>query len=95
MSLSHRRQEIDQLDHQLIEILSKRMDISREIGEYKHKHKMAIVQPNRYNDVIDSRLEAAKQAGLGEKFMRNILSNIHEESVRIQCSCERRSESNP
>ena len=84
-SLNHLRQEIDQLDIQLIEILAKRMEISRQIGDYKHTHKMPIVQPNRYNDVIDTRLHYAEQTGLGKEFMRKILSDIHEESVRIQC----------
>lgn len=82
--LAELRTRIDQLDEQLIEILSKRMAVSREIGEYKRTHKMPVVQPARFNDVIASRVDSASQLGLDKDFMRKILSNIHEESVRVQ-----------
>ncbi|MDE6556104.1 MAG: bifunctional 3-deoxy-7-phosphoheptulonate synthase/chorismate mutase type II [Duncaniella sp.] len=83
-SLQTLRRQIDQLDNELLEILSKRMNVSREIGAYKLAHNMPVVQPARYGDIMTSRVLAARQAGLGEEFMRQILSAIHEESVRIQ-----------
>ena len=36
------RQQIDQLDNELLDILSKRMSISREIGKYKKDHMMPV-----------------------------------------------------
>ena len=54
--VSHRarvlRQQIDQIDNELLEVLAKRMRVSREIGQYKKEHRMPVVQANRYNDVI-------------------------------------------
>ena len=83
-SLAQLRRQIDQLDNDLLEILAKRMNISREIGEYKKKHNMPVVQPGRYGDIMSTRVKAASQLGVSEDFMRDILSSIHEESVRIQ-----------
>ncbi|MDE6079149.1 MAG: bifunctional 3-deoxy-7-phosphoheptulonate synthase/chorismate mutase type II [Duncaniella sp.] len=83
-SLQTLRRQIDQLDNELLEILSKRMNVSREIGTYKMAHNMPVVQPARYGDIMTTRVLAARQAGLSEEFMRQILSAIHEESVRIQ-----------
>lgn len=83
-SLTHMRRRIDQLDNQLIEILAKRMDVSREIGEYKLSHKMPVVQATRYGDIMRNRVLAAEALGISPDFMRQILSTIHEESVRIQ-----------
>ncbi len=60
------------------------MNISREIGAYKKNHNMPVVQPNRYGDIMNTRVKAAASLGVDEDFMRQILSTIHEESVRIQ-----------
>ncbi len=83
-SLMQLRRQIDQLDNELIEVLAKRMNVSREIGEYKKSHNMPIVQAGRYGDIMNTRVMAARQMGMSEEFMRTILSSIHEESVRIQ-----------
>ena len=83
-SLAQLRRQIDQLDNELVEVLAKRMNISREIGAYKKNHNMPVVQPNRYGDIMNTRVKAASTAGIDEDFMRKILSTIHEESVRIQ-----------
>lgn len=83
-SLMQLRRQIDQLDNELVEVLAKRMKISREIGEYKKNHNMPIVQAGRYGDIMNSRVVAARQMGMSDEFMRQILSTIHEESVRIQ-----------
>ena len=60
------------------------MQVSREIGDYKHKNNMPIVQTGRYNDVIQNRLELAEQFGLSEQLVKQIYQLIHEESVNIQ-----------
>ena len=78
------RSQIDSLDTMLIETLAKRMQVSREIGDYKHKHNMPIVQTGRYNDVIQNRLELAEQLGLSEQLVKKIYELIHEESVNVQ-----------
>ena len=78
------RSQIDSLDTMLIETLAKRMQVSREIGDYKHKNNMPIVQTGRYNDVIQNRLELAEQLGLSEQLVKKIYELIHEESVNVQ-----------
>lgn len=83
-SLVHLRRQIDQLDNELLEVLGKRMNVSREIGAYKRDHNMPVVQATRYGDIMTSRILAAKSMGMSEDFMRQIFSSIHEESVRIQ-----------
>lgn len=83
-SLGMLRQKIDRLDDDLLEILGNRMSVAREIGRYKREHDMPVVQPGRYNSLMQNRVEAAMRLDLGEEFIRNILSAIHEESVRQQ-----------
>lgn len=83
-SLALLRQRIDSIDTELIELLAKRMKVSREIGSYKKEHSMPVVQPGRYNKLMEQRVADGESLGLPEDFMRNILSAIHEESVRQQ-----------
>lgn len=78
------RQKIDNIDNELVELLNRRMEVSREIGVYKKEHRMSAVQPGRYGDLMVSRIRMAQEMGMSEDFMRAVLSAIHEESVRQQ-----------
>ena len=83
-SLTLLRQQIDQIDNDLLEALSKRMRISREIGQYKKEHSMPVVQTGRYDDILNSRAAAAEELGMNGDFMKTVYQAIHEESVRRQ-----------
>lgn len=83
-NLSLLRQQIDRIDNDLLEILAKRMQVSREIGRYKKEHRMPVVQPLRYNDVIRSRVGIGAEMGMDAEFLKTILLAIHDESVRQQ-----------
>ena len=83
-SLTLLRQQIDQIDNDLIEILAKRMRVSREIGQYKKDHSMQIVHTNRYDDILKSRVKLAEEMGMSGNFMKTVIEAIHEESVRQQ-----------
>jgi len=83
-SLTLLRQKIDRIDNDLLEILSKRMGVSREIGRYKREHRMSVIQAGRYNDVIRSRVKLGEEMGMSPDFMRTVLLAIHDESVRLQ-----------
>ena len=78
------RQQIDNIDNELIEILKKRMRVCREIGQYKHEHHMQVVQTGRYDDILRSRIKLAEEMGMSGDFMKVVLQAIHEESVRQQ-----------
>lgn len=78
------RQQIDTLDNELLEVLNKRMRVSREIGQYKKEHRMPVLQAGRYDDIMQSRVKLALEMGMSSDFMKSVLSAIHEESVRQQ-----------
>ncbi len=83
-SLTLLRQQIDELDNELLEVLNKRMRVSREIGQYKKEHRMPVLQIGRHDEIMQSRVRLAEEMGMSGEFMRNVLSAIHEESVRQQ-----------
>lgn len=82
--LSHLRKQIDEIDEQLLELLAKRMRVSREIGTFKKEHNMTIVQTERYDEILHKRINQADEMGMNPEFMRVVLEAIHEESVRQQ-----------
>ena len=78
------RKQIDELDNNLMDLLSKRMRVSREIGEYKKEHNMTVLQTSRYNEILDKRGAQGSLCGMDAKFIKEIFEAIHEESVRQQ-----------
>lgn len=83
-SLALLRRQIDDADNELLEVLNRRMRISREIGKFKKEHHMPVVQIGRHDEIMQNRVRAAEQMGMSGEFMRTLLSAIHEESVRQQ-----------
>lgn len=78
------RSEIDQIDGELLELLAKRMGVSKKIGEYKKDHNMMVVQLGRHDKIMKERTEMGEKLGLPKPFVGRIMSAIHEESVKRQ-----------
>ncbi len=78
------RNIIDQLDDEIISLLSKRMDVSKEIAQFKKEHNQAIHQSVRYGDLIEKWKRVGLQYGLDTAFMERLFSIIHEASVSEQ-----------
>ena len=83
-SLDALRHQIDEIDNSLIEMLAKRMRISREIGQYKREHDMTVVQTGRYTEILYKRGAQGVLCGMSADFVKAVFENIHEESVRQQ-----------
>ncbi len=83
-NLSALRRQIDELDNSLLELLARRMRVSREIGQYKKEHNMPILQSQRYDEILHNRIEQAQRMEMDGEFMKTVLVAIHEESVRHQ-----------
>lgn len=83
-NLQELRRRIDAVDTELIGLLEKRMEVSREIGRFKKEHSMPVVQESRYDDLIRSRVADAVELGMSADFMKTVLQAIHQESVRQQ-----------
>ena len=82
--ISQLRRQIDEIDNQLMELLSKRMRVCREIGQYKKEHNMTVLQAARYTEILEKRGAQGALCGMSPRFVANVFENIHEESVRQQ-----------
>jgi len=83
-SLEFLRQEINQIDDDLINLLGERMGISRKIGEYKKQNKMTILQPKRWQEILDKTQVKGDKNQLSREFISRLLRAIHDESINQQ-----------
>jgi chorismate mutase len=78
------RNKINEIDSVLIQTLSNRMKISKKIGEAKKDRNVSILQPKRWNELLNERIKKGEGAGLDSDFMEKIYKIIHQESIKIQ-----------
>ena len=83
-NLGELRNQIDDCDNEIIEVLAKRMRVCREIGTFKKEHDMTILQTGRYNEILDKRGAQGSLCGMDSEFIKKVFEAIHEESVRQQ-----------
>lgn len=78
------REKIDQIDQEMIELLSTRSKLIEKIGEYKKDNNVTVFQLERWNEIMKTRPEWGQQATLAKEFVRELYRIIHDESIRIQ-----------
>ena len=83
-SLAGLREQINDLDRELISILGKRSALINEIGKIKNLNNVAIYQPERWKEIIRSRPEWGAGHGLSRRFVEGLYRLIHDESIRKQ-----------
>ncbi|AIY13194.1 MULTISPECIES: bifunctional 3-deoxy-7-phosphoheptulonate synthase/chorismate mutase type II [Cellulophaga] len=82
--LSNLRAQIDVVDTQLIEMLGKRMKISDGIGALKKQKNVAVLQSNRWNQILGAMILEGESKGLSEEFVLKMFKAIHQESINHQ-----------
>ena len=78
------RNQIDELDNNLMELLARRFRVCREIGAFKKEHNMTVLQAGRYDEILQKRGAQASLCGMDAEFAAHVFELIHEESVRQQ-----------
>ncbi len=82
--LSALRRQIDQIDAETFELLSKRMRVAEQIGRVKRQNNVAILQGGRWNSIVEKVVAQAPQLGVSEEFLKTVLEAIHLESINLQ-----------
>ncbi len=78
------RNRIDAIDTELLEMLSSRVEIVKQIGEYKRENNVTALQINRWTQLMENRIGLGKKLNLDETFVKILFQLIHEDSVRMQ-----------
>ncbi|NOZ48201.1 MAG: bifunctional 3-deoxy-7-phosphoheptulonate synthase/chorismate mutase type II [Chlorobi bacterium] len=83
-TLEDLRFKIDKFDNDIMDIIQKRMKVAELIGRYKKQNKMTILQPVRWEEIIDKNLLKGLKRNLSERFVTKLFKAIHEESIAKQ-----------
>lgn len=78
------REQIDQIDGEVLRLLSARSKVAERIARVKREGNLAVFQPKRWDAVLHDRMEQGQEQGLSEEFVKGIFERIHAESVRVQ-----------
>jgi chorismate mutase len=78
------RANIDVLDANLLELIGKRMKVADEIGQVKKDANVAILQNNRWNEILGKMILEGEKKGLTEEFVLRLFKAIHQESIGHQ-----------
>mgnify|MGYP000959952791 CR=1 FL=1 len=78
------RQQINQLDDELMQVLSQRMKVAEKIGEYKKANGITILQTNRWNEILERAYAKGEKLGLSKEFVTKYFDAVHMESINHQ-----------
>lgn len=82
--LEELRASIDELDDEFLRILSRRFQVITEMGILKRDQNLTILQLDRWNTLLNDRLQKGTDLGIDSRFILRLLEIIHDESIRLQ-----------
>lgn len=83
-ALAKLREQINQIDDELLTLISQRMKIADKIGSYKKENKITILQTNRWNEILAKAFVKGDKFGLSKDFITKYFDAIHMESINHQ-----------
>jgi chorismate mutase len=83
-ALTTLREQINQVDDELLSLLGQRMKLSDKIGEYKKNNSITILQTNRWNDILERAFKKGESLGLTRDFIVKYFDAVHLESIHHQ-----------
>ena len=84
MALEKLREQINHLDDELMQLLSQRMKVADEIGNYKKNNNVTILQTNRWNEILERAYQKSDKLGLSREFITRYMDAVHMESINRQ-----------
>ena len=83
-TLESLRNEINEIDDELLNLLSSRMKVADKIGVYKRNNGITILQNERWNEIIEKANAIGSKIGLSAQFIERFLKAVHQESINHQ-----------
>lgn len=74
------RDQIDEVDKELLRLLAKRLDLVAEVGEVKSRHGLPIYAPEREANMLASRRDEAQALGVSPDLIEDVLRRVMRES---------------
>ncbi len=84
MELEDLRKQIDELDCELLEVISRRLAIMPMVADVKREQNAPVNQEDRERELMANIRRKADEVGLDPDFVERIMTEIIAESKRIQ-----------
>ena len=84
------RNQIDNFDTKIIELLDNRKQVVEHIANFKNENKLTIFQIDRWFEILNTRKENASLLGVDEQMVEEIFALIHKYSILTQTKIMRR-----
>ncbi|MBI4646462.1 MAG: bifunctional 3-deoxy-7-phosphoheptulonate synthase/chorismate mutase type II [Bacteroidia bacterium] len=78
------RKKIDVVDKELIRLFSARKNYVEKIAEFKKEKGITILQLNRWDEIMKTRIDLGEKMNLKKEFVQAIYHHIHEDSIKLQ-----------
>lgn len=79
------RNQIDEIDQQLLQLLAKRLDVSKKIGDYKKNNGLPVKDIKREELIIEKRSKSLAALGYDDAaFVKKLLNLLFEKSREVQ-----------
>ena len=78
------RGEIDDIDSELLQLLARRMEVSAQIGEYKKRNNVTVVQMDRWKKILADHVATGEEMGLSPQLINKVFEAIHQASIERQ-----------
>lgn len=83
-SLHLLRNQIDDLDTQLVGLLAQRLQLTSQVGSIKHELGQPLYVPSRERALIEARREEAERQGVNPDLVEDVLRRVMRESYQTQ-----------
>jgi len=76
------REEIDEIDKTILQLLAKRFFVAEKIRKYKRKFQLKIKDKDREKEMFEKRKNLAKKLNLPSNFIEKIFKLIIKETIK-------------
>lgn len=82
--LNNLRKQVDEIDDSIVNLLAKRMQMVKKVGQYKKLKNLPPLDPARWQQVLNSKMKKAKTLGLNTEMIKKIYEIIHKFALKIE-----------
>ena len=67
---------LTEIDDEIMNLMNKRMQLSDSIGHYKKRNNIAVLQPDRWNEILERAIAKGQAKDLSARFVEAFLKAI-------------------
>lgn len=82
--LQNYREQIDTIDWEMVYLLSRRLEIVKNIWELKKENNIPLLQEDRWNSLLNTIKKDGKERWINPLLIENIWNLIHNEALKIE-----------